>query len=302
MKNIASKVLFIMALSQSAYAQTTYDTKTLVDTNNNSTSTSTVNTTNTSTSTSTNTNTSTVNSNSVNTNTSTSVNTNNNVNSGTQTFNNVNTGDMTNRNINTSTSTTTNTNNNINSGTQTFNNNNNSNSTSVNTNTNTNNNVNQNINTGEMTNRNINDSNITQKVIQPPPTAIAPAMMSGGNNDLCTTGTSGAVQTQILGVSAGGTVRDMNCERLKLSKTLYDMGMKVAAVAALCQDRRVFDAMWNAGTPCPFEGEIGMKAKALWEANPSKIPAIEEPQKDETAKKIGLGALMGAVVYKLLNF
>ena len=304
MKNIASKVLFTMVLSQSAFAQTTYDTKTLVDTNNNSTSTSTVNTTNTSTSTSTNTNTSTVNSNSVNTNNSTSVNTNNNVNSGTQTFNNVNTGDMTNRNINTSTSTstTTNTNNNINSGTQTFNNNNNTNSTNVNTNTNNSNNVNQNINSGDMTNRNINESNITQKVIQPPPTAIAPAMMSGGNNDLCTTGTSGAVQTQILGVSAGGTVRDMNCERLKLSKTLYDMGMKVAAVATLCQDRRVFDAMWNAGTPCPYEGEIGMKAKALWEANPNKIPAIEEPQKDETAKKIGLGALMGAIVYKLLNF
>ena len=56
-------------------------------------------------------------------------------------------------------------------------------------------------------------------------------MMSGGGNDLCATGTSGAVQTQIFGVSAGGAVRDINCERLKLSKTLYDMGMKVAAVA-----------------------------------------------------------------------
>ena len=85
-----------------------------------------------------------------------------------------------------------------------------------------------------MTNRNINDSKIEQRVISPPPTAIAPSMMSGGNNDLCTTGTSGAVQTQILGVSSGGTVRDMNCERLKNAKTLYDMGMKVAAVAAMC--------------------------------------------------------------------
>ena len=37
-------------------------------------------------------------------------------------------------------------------------------------------------------------------------------------------------------------VRDENCERLKISKTLYDMGMKVAAVF-LCQDRRVYDAM-----------------------------------------------------------
>jgi hypothetical protein len=127
-------------------------------------------------------------------------------------------------------------------------------------------------------------------------------MMSGGNNDLCTTGTSGAVQTQILGVSTGGTVRDMNCERLKLASRLYDMGMKVAAVATLCQDRRVFDAMWNAGTPCPYEGKIGDVARELWEQNPKKIPALEEPKADDTYKKMGIGALLGAVVYKLFGF
>jgi hypothetical protein len=115
-----------------------------------------------------------------------------------------------------------------------------------------------------MTNKNINDTNITQKVIQPPPTAIAPSMMSGGNSDLCTTGVSGAVQTQILGISTGGTIRDMNCERLKLSKTLFDMGMKVAAVATMCQDRRVFDAMLAAGTPCPYEGKIAIRIEFLF--------------------------------------
>jgi hypothetical protein len=73
-------------------------------------------------------------------------------------------------------------------------------------------------------------------------------------------------------MSFGSTLRDENCERLKLSKTLYDMGMKVAAVAAMCQDRRVFDAMMAAGTPCPYEGMIGEQAKAAWEANPKKIP------------------------------
>lgn len=304
MKKALFSAFFIMATLQTVSAQTVYDSKTLVDTNNNSTSTSTVNTTNTSTSTSTNTNNSNVTSTSTNNNvnTSTSTNTNNNINSGTMTYNNnnVNTGDMTNRNINTSTSTSTNTN--YNYGTVTNNNNNVNTSTSTSTNTNSNTNVNQNVNSGDMTNRNLNDSRIEQKVIQPPPTAIAPAMMSGGNNDLCTTGTSGAVQTQILGVSAGGTVRDMNCERLKLSKTLYDMGMKVAAVSALCQDRRVFDAMWNAGTPCPFEGEIGLKAKVLWEANPDKWPKNEEVKSDDTFKKIGMGALFGAVVYKLFGF
>ena len=126
--------------------------------------------------------------------------------------------------------------------------------------------------------------------------------MSGGNNDLCTTGTSGAVQTQILGVSTGGTVRDMNCERLKLSKTLFDMGMKVAAVATMCQDRRVFDAMMQAGTPCPYEGKIGDTARDLWAENPEKLPKLEEAKKDDTYKKMGFGALLGAAIYKLFGF
>lgn len=100
-------------------------------------------------------------------------------------------------------------------------------------------------------------------ITSPPPSAISPAI-SASNSDLCTVGVSGAVQTQILGLSAGSTVRDMNCERLKLSKTLYDMGMKVAAVSALCQDERVFQAMWYAGTPCPIDGKIGEDARNLW--------------------------------------
>jgi hypothetical protein len=238
--------------------------------------------------------------------TATNTNTNYNVNSGTQTFNNNNvntsTSTATNNNNNVNTSTSNNVNQNINTGTMTNNNNNVNTSTSTSTNTNANNNVNQNINSGDMTNRNINTTDITQRVIQPPPTAIAPAMMSGGNNDLCTTGTSGSVQTQIFGVSSGGTVRDMNCERLKLSKTLYDMGMKVAAVATMCQDKRVFDAMMAAGTPCPVEGKIGEQARVYWEENPDKQPKLEEPKGDDTYKKVGIGSLLGIAVFKLLGF
>ena len=150
-----------------------------------------------------------------------------------------------------------------------------------------------------MTNRNINETKIEQTVRTPPPTAVAPAMMSGGNSDLCTTGTSGAVQTQILGVSSGGTVRDLNCERLKNAKVLYDMGMKVAAVATLCQDRRVFDAMWHAGTPCPYEGKIGEQAKVAWNQNPDRIPKPEEIKGDDFYKKTGFGALLGALLFRV---
>jgi hypothetical protein len=121
--------------------------------------------------------------------------------------------------------------------------------------------------------------------------------MSGGNNDLCSTGSSGSVQTQIFGVSSGGTIRDLNCERLKLSKTLYDMGMKVAAVSTMCQDYRVFKAMMDAGTPCPIDGKIGEQAKAAWEENKDKIPQPEKEDRYETAKNIGLGSLLGILVH-----
>ena len=114
-------------------------------------------------------------------------------------------------------------------------------------------------------------SNSTTTVKSPPPTAIAPSITSI-NNDLCTVGASGAVQTQILGLSFGATTTDKNCERLKLASRLYDMGMKVAAVSALCQDERVFTAMMNAGTPCPVDGKIGADARAIWESDPDRKP------------------------------
>jgi hypothetical protein len=84
------------------------------------------------------------------------------------------------------------------------------------------------------------------------------------SQDLCTTGVSGAFQGQLFGLSGGKAVRDENCERLKLSKYLYDTGMKVASVAILCQDSRVFKAMEMAGTPCPYMGRIGEEASLAW--------------------------------------
>jgi hypothetical protein len=114
-------------------------------------------------------------------------------------------------------------------------------------------------------------SNSTTTVKSPPPTAVAPTITSI-NNDLCAVGVSGAAQTQILGIAIGSTFVDKNCERLKLAGRLYDMGMKVAAVSALCQDERVFTAMMNAGTPCPVDGKIGEQAKVIWETNPERQP------------------------------
>ena len=117
----------------------------------------------------------------------------------------------------------------------------------------------------DSTSRSTTNSTSETTIKSPPPTAVAPAVTTI-NNDVCAVAASGAVQTQILGISMGGTMRDMNCERIKLSKNLYDMGMKVAAVATLCQDERVFAAMLAAGTPCPIDGKIGEKAKEEWKS------------------------------------
>ena len=104
-----------------------------------------------------------------------------------------------------------------------------------------------------------------------PPTANAPSVVVN-NSDICKTAASTAVQTQILGLATGVTITDENCERIKLSRSLYTMGMKVAAVSTLCADPRVWDAMYMAGTYCPYMGAIGEEAKEGWEANSDLIP------------------------------
>ena len=150
----------------------------------------------------------------------------------------------------------------------------------------------------------ITESTVTTKqetdLKSPPASAISPTINTS-NSDLCTFGVAGAVQTQILGVSTGTQITDDNCEMLKNAKTLYDMGMKVAAVSVMCQDQRVFDAMMNAGTPCPKDGLIGEEAKAAWEVDPAKEPekAAQEGKEFNSDEKTLMGA--GGVLLLLLG-
>ena len=308
MKKHLIGVFFVMigtaALSQTVAndADGLFDSTSYVETDSttNNTTTSTVTTDNT------NTNTSTI----------TSANTNNNTNTNTSTITSTNTNNNTNTNTNTSTST--NTNNNTNNTTvnqttdstinQTINstsnittdntNRNINTSTSTNTNNNTNNTTIDSTTNNTNTNTNNNTSDITQEVISPPPSAIAPSIQSGGN-DTCTVSYSAAVQTQILGVSGGGHVRDLNCERLKNAKTLYNMGMKVAAVALMCQEETVYKAMEMAGTPCPYMGEIGATAQALWDNDPDRIPADDGKEKNDTTTAITVGGILLALLLVL---
>ena len=96
-----------------------------------------------------------------------------------------------------------------------------------------------------------------------PPSAAAPSYNSM-TQDVCAVGVSAGIQTFGIGISGGKHVIDKNCERLKLARILNDFGMKVAAVAILCQDERVFESMIQAGTPCPIDGRIGKEAQKLW--------------------------------------
>ena len=129
-----------------------------------------------------------------------------------------------------------------------------------------------------------------------PPSASAPSY-NAMTQDVCAVGASAGVQTFGLGISGGKHFIDENCERLKLARILNDFGMKVAAVAILCQDERVFESMIQAGTPCPIDGKIGKEAKELWSKYDHERPDYDtyikrmkqrEKKEKEIAKKIAL--------------
>ena len=116
------------------------------------------------------------------------------------------------------------------------------------------------------------DNTVSSTVVNnTPPTANAP-VVPNSNSDICKDGIGGAVQNNVLGIATGVLIDDELCQLLKLSKTQFAFGMKVSAVAILCQDHRVWTSMADAGTPCPVSGLIGAEAAAYWEENPHLIP------------------------------
>jgi len=127
-----------------------------------------------------------------------------------------------------------------------------------------------------------------------PPSAAAPSYNSM-TQDVCAVGASAGIQTFGVGISGGKHFIDKNCERLKLARILNDFGMKVAAVAILCQDERVFESMIQAGTPCPIDGRIGKEAMSLWNKYDHERPdykvyvkRMEEREKAELAEQIAM--------------
>jgi len=141
-------------------------------------------------------------------------------------------------------------------------------------------------------------------VKSPPPSAISPNV-GGTNSDLCTISSSGAMGTQIFSLSLGATYTEQNCLRLKNAKTLYDFGMKVAAVSLLCSDPsgEIHRAMAMAGTPCPYMGKIGAEATAAWEVHSDEIPVPSiDLQKTTEEKRDDVIKIMGAIASAFLFF
>jgi len=110
-------------------------------------------------------------------------------------------------------------------------------------------------------------------------TANAPAL-SNMSQDVCTIGVGVGGSSFSFSASIGTYKRDLNCERLKLAKALYDMGMKVASISLLCQNPMVFEAMHHAGSYCPYDSKIGLEAKAEWEKYGKLRPDYEEYTKN----------------------
>jgi len=119
------------------------------------------------------------------------------------------------------------------------------------------------------------DNRTTTTVTQegtPVQTAVAPSGASY-NQDVCTFSGSAGVQTQVFGLAIGKPFKDETCERLKLSKQLQALGLKVAAVSVMCQDHRVWWALYESGTPCPTnQGLISDDAYSFYRNRPDTVP------------------------------
>ena len=135
--------------------------------------------------------------------------------------------------------------------------------------------------TSTSTNTNNTNSNSTVDYKNQPVQRSSAPTISVTNSDVCVSAVSGGAQTNVLGISMGVTVTDENCERIKLARELRSGGMKVASVAIMCQDARVFQAMIDSNTPCPFKGLIGDQAKEMW----NKYPELRPDYQDYLAKK-----------------
>ena len=128
---------------------------------------------------------------------------------------------------------------------------------------------------GSSSNTTSTTSNTSTSNIKSAPFSASAPNMSTSNN--CALSLSAGVQNFSIGASVGRSYQDKTCELIALSTALRNVGMKVASIAILCQDERVWKAFIAAGTPCPTDGQIGKASmKLIKEQYNYEMPTYEK--------------------------
>jgi hypothetical protein len=127
--------------------------------------------------------------------------------------------------------------------------------------------------------------------------AISPTYMSNGV-ETCLQGVGGSIQTVAIGISSGTYEKDEDCNRRRDSKVLSDLGMKVAAIARMCQDVNIWRSMFISGTPCPILSNgklvVGKRAFLVMKTQPQiYIPDYGKVKRSLTDTQVWYNKILG---------
>jgi hypothetical protein len=124
--------------------------------------------------------------------------------------------------------------------------------------------------------------NITgTQVVKNTPSVDGPNLVS--SNDTCMGSASGSANVPGFGISVGKTYTDSNCVMLKNAREFWNMGMKAAALALMCNDAANKEALELTGFVCPqTKRDQALRAQAA---------AANEPTDPIVRKRMGLPEL-----------
>ena len=153
------------------------------------------------------------------------------------------------------------------------------------------------VDSNNTTNTNTNQYNGAGSASEiPVASAVAPSLMSGGN-DSCLKSTSGGVSTLQVGVSAGAYRLDEHCNRRKDAQMLFTLNMKIAAITRMCQSDDNWLSMFESGTPCPLivGGKVvaGKNAYLMMKRKPTLFVRNYEDNKEYFDVALGINGENG---------
>ena len=102
------------------------------------------------------------------------------------------------------------------------------------------------------------------------------------SNDTCMGSSSGSANGPGFGVSFGTTWSDDHCKRLKMSRELWNKGMKAASLAMDCMDPAARVALEITGSKCP-QSMTADERRSNYGANASAEGSAAMPPEQQTA-------------------